>query len=194
MEPKNRLIANNPHGNLIADAMRQELGTEIAILNAGNIRGHFDVGKVDSRLINDITPFEDKMLVGSLSEKDIVDALKVGGKSLVSHNSKPGILLVSGMKYTLNDKGELLDLSYQDKDGNEHKIDVNNPDPNHKLTCAMDDFFATGGDNYLPSNENPDFIIKKYDVDKNKLACDYIRKMKQPLEIRDDRRVNIVQA
>ncbi len=193
-EPKNRLIANNPHGNLIADAMRQELGTEIAILNAGNIRGHFDVGKVDSRLINDITPFEDKMLVGSLSEKDIVDALKVGGKSLVSHNSKPGILLVSGMKYTLNDKGELLDLSYQDKDGNEHKIDVNNPDPNHKLTCAMDDFFATGGDNYLPSNENPDFIIKKYDVDKNKLACDYIRKMKQPLEIRDDRRVNIVQA
>ncbi len=193
-EPKNRLIANNPHGNLIADAMRQELGTEIAILNAGNIRGHFDVGKVDSRLINDITPFEDKMLVGSLSEKDIVDALKVGGKSLVSHNSKPGILLVSGMKYTMNDKGELLDLSYQDKDGNEHKIDVNNPDPNHKLTCAMDDFFATGGDNYLPSNENPDFIIKKYDVDKNKLACDYIRKMKQPLEIRDDRRVNIVQA
>ena len=193
-EPKNRLIANNPHGNLIADAMRQELGTEIAILNAGNIRGHFDVGKVDSRLINDITPFEHKMLVGSLSEKDIVDALKVGGKSLVSHNSKPGILLVSGMKYTLNDKGELLDLSYQDKDGNEHKIDVNNPDPNHKLTCAMDDFFATGGDNYLPSNENPDFIIKKYDVDKNKLACDYIRKMKQPLEIRDDRRVNIVQA
>ena len=193
-EPKNRLISNNPHGNLIADAMRQELGTEIAILNAGNIRGHFDVGNVDSRLINDITPFEDKMLVGNLSEKDIVEALKVGGKSLQAHNSKPGILLVSGMKYTMNDKGELLDLSYIDKDGAEHKIDVNNPDPNHKLTCAMDDFFAMGGDNYLPSNENPDFIIRKYNVDKNKLACDYIKKMKQPLEIRDDERVKIVQS
>ena len=193
-EPKNRLISNNPHGNLIADAMRQELGTEIAILNAGNIRGHFDVGNVDSRLINDITPFEDKMLVGNLSEKDIVEALKVGGKSLQAHNSKPGILLVSGMKYTMNDKGELLDLSYIDKDGAEHKIDVNNPDPNHKLTCAMDDFFAMGGDNYLPSNENPYFIIQKYDVDKNKLACDYIKKMKQPLEIRDDERVKIVQS
>ena len=193
-EPKNRLISNNPHGNLIADAMRQELGTEIAILNAGNIRGHFDVGNVDSRLINDITPFEDKMLVGNLSEKDIVEALKVGGKSLQAHNSKPGILLVSGMKYTMNDKGELLDLSYIDKDGAEHKIDVNNPDPNHKLPCAMDDFFAMGGDNYLPSNENPDFIIRKYNVDKNKLACDYIKKMKQPLEIRDDERVKIVQS
>lgn len=193
-EPKNRLIENNPHGNLIADAMRQELGTEIAILNAGNIRGHFDVGKVDSRLINDITPFEDKMLVANISEKDIVDALKVGGKSLVAHNSKPGILLVSGMKYTMNDKGELLSLSYFDKDGNEHGIDINNPDPNHKLTCAMDDFFAMGGDNYLPSNENPDFILKKYDVDKNKLACDYIKKMNKPIEIRDDKRVTILKS
>lgn len=59
-EPPNRLIANNPHGDLIVDAMRSELGTDIAILNAGNIRGHFDVGKIDSRLVNDVTPFEDK--------------------------------------------------------------------------------------------------------------------------------------
>lgn len=193
-EPPNRLIADNPHGDLIVDAMRSELGTEIAILNAGNIRGHFDVGKVDSRLINDITPFEDKMLVGNLSEKDIVEAIKVGGKSLVSHNSKPGILLLSGMKYTMNDKGELLDLRYIDKDGKEHAIDVNNPNPDRKYTCAMDDFFATGGDNYLPTNENPDFIVKKFDLDKNKLACDYIRKMDKPLEIRDDGRVKIVKS
>lgn len=193
-EPVNRLIANNPHGNLVADAMRNELGTEIAILNAGNIRGHFDVGRIDSRLINDITPFEDKMLVGNLSEKDIVDAIKVGGKSLVSHNSKPGILLVSGMNYTMNDKGELLSLNYIDKDGVEHPIDVKNPNPNRKFTCAMDDFFAMGGDNYLPSNEKPDFIVKKYDIDKNKLACDYIKKMEQPIEIKDDQRVKIVKS
>ena len=36
--PEKRLIENNPHGNLIADAMRMELGTDIAILNAGNIQ------------------------------------------------------------------------------------------------------------------------------------------------------------
>lgn len=193
-EPENRLIANNPHGNLIADAMRHELGTEIAILNAGNIRGHFDVGKVDSRLINDITPFEDKMIVGNLSEKDIVDAIKVGAKSLVAHNSKPGILLISGMNYTMNDKGELLSLNYIDKNDVEHPIDVKNPNPDRKFSCAMDDFFAMGGDNYLPSNENPDFIVQKFNVDKNKLACEYIKKMDKPLEIRDDKRVKIVKA
>lgn len=193
-EPKNRLVANNPHGCMIVDAMRSELGTDIAILNAGNIRGHFDVGKVDSRLINDITPFEDKMLVCSFSEKDIVDAINVGAKSLVAHNSKPGILLMSGMKYSITDKGELLSLTYTDRNGVEEAIDIKNPNPNRKFTCAVDDFFAMGGDNYLPTNEKPDFIVKRYDVDKNKLACDYIKKLDQPMEIRDDQRVKIVKS
>lgn len=190
--PKERLIENNPHGNLIADAMKSELGTDIAILNAGNIRGHFDKGKIDSRLINDITPFEDKMYIGKLSDKEIVDAIKVGGQSFVRTGHKPGILLVSGLKYTMTDKGELKALSYTDKSGNDIPIDINNPGTERKYTVAMDDFFATGGDNYLPTNENPDFIIKKFDIDKNKLACDYIRKMQTPIEIKNDDRIKII--
>lgn len=193
-EPKNRLTEYNPHGGIIVDSMRSELGTDVGILNSGNIRGRFDVGKVDSRLINDITPFEDRLWVGNLSEKDIVDAIKVGAKSLVSHNSKPGILLLSGMNYTLTDKGELLALNFIDKDGKEHPIDVKNPNPNRKFSCVMDDFFATGGDNYLPTNENPDFVVKKYDIDKNKTACNYIKKLNQPFEVRNDGRVKIVKS
>ena len=56
----------------------------------------------------------------------------------------------------------------------------------------MDDFFAMGGDNYLPTNENPDFIVEKFDFDKNKLACDYIRKLPKPFEITNDKRVEII--
>lgn len=191
--PKNRLIEYNPHGGLIVDAMRSELGTDIAVLNAGNIRGHFTPGiEVDSRLINDITPFEDKIWVNQLSEKDLVDAIKVGAKSLTRSTNKPGILFFSGMKYKLSDKGELLSLTYIDKEGKEHPIDINNPSTERKFTVASDDFFATGGDNYLPTNKNPDFVIKKYDFDKNKLACDYIKKMESPFEIIDDKRIEIV--
>ena len=102
--------------------------------------------------------------------------------------------MLSGMKYTLDTNGKLLSLTYTNKDGLDEAIDVNNPNPNRMFTCAMDDFFAMGGDNYLPTNEKPDFIIKKYDLDKNKLACDYIKKLDQPMEIRDDKRVNIVKA
>lgn len=190
--PEQRLIENNPHGNLIADAMRNELGTDIAILNAGNIRGNFSEGTVDSRLISDITPFEDKMWIIGLTEKQIVDAINVGLKSLTKSSNKPGILLVSGLKYKANKQGELLNLEFIDKNNQVHKIDVKNPDPNKKYTVAADDFFATGGDGYLESNKNPDFVLQKFDMDKNKLACDYIKKMNQPMEISDDHRIEIV--
>ena len=190
--PKERLIENNPHGNVITDAMRSELQTDIAVLNAGNIRGNFSMGKIDSRLINDITPFDNKMLIGNLSEKQIVDAIKTGGQSFLNHDHKPGILLVSGLKYIMTDKGELKSLYYVDKTGKENPIDVNNPSETHKFTVAMDDFFATGGDNYLPANEHPDFIVKKLDVDKNKLAYEYIKKINHPLEIKPDDRITII--
>ena len=87
-----------------------------------------------------------------------------------------------------------LEISIKFVDGVEEAIDIKNPSPNRKFTCAVDDFFAMGGDNYLPTNEKPDFIVKKYDVDKNKLACDYIKKLDQPMEIRDDQRVKIVKS
>ena len=124
--PVNRLIENNPHGNLIADAMRSELGTDIGILNAGNIRGSFSQGPIDTRLISDITPFEDKMMILNLSEKQIVDSIKVGLKSVTKSSMKPGILLVSGLRYKGNKNGELLELEYIDKNNQAHKIDVNN--------------------------------------------------------------------
>lgn len=192
--PKHILIEDNPHGDLIADAMRHELDTDIAILNTGNIRGRFTSGaEVDSRLLADISPFEDKMMVLSLSEKEIVDAIKNGLElSFHSENNKPGILLVSGMKYKCNTKGELLNLEFIDKNNTPHVIDINNPDQNKTYTVAADDFFAMGGDNYLPANLDKSKILKTLDFDKNKLACDYIKKLPQPFNVVPDGRLEIV--
>ena len=192
--PAKRLAENNPHGNMIADAMRHELGTDIGILNAGNIRGSFSQGPIDTRAISDITPFDDKMMILGLTEKQIVDSIKVGLKSLTKSSNKPGILLVSGLRYKANTKGELLEMEFIDKNNQSHKIDVNNPDPNKKYTVAADDFYATGGDGYLESNKNPEFVIQKFDMDKNKLACNYIKKLDQPIDIIDDHRVQIIEA
>lgn len=192
--PKHILIEDNPHGDLIADAMKNELGTDIAILNTGNIRGCFVTGaEVDSRLLADISPFEDKMMVLKLTEKQIVDAIKTGlDLSFHSENNKPGILLVSGMKYKCNKNGQLLNLEYIDKNKQSHKIDINNPDEHKTYTVAADDFFAMGGDNYLPSNLDKSQILKTLDFDKNKLACDYIKKLPQPFDVVPDGRLEIV--
>ena len=192
--PQDRLIANNPHGNLIVDAMKNELGTDIAILNAGNLRGYFPEGAIDSRRINDVTPFEDKMMICSLSEKQIVDAIKNGAKSFVNTGHKPGILLVSGLEYTVTDKGELKELLFIDKQGNKIPIDINNPSAAKKFTVACDDFFAYGGDNYLPVNSNPDYVIQKFDVDKNVYTANFIKNHKGPIEIKEDDRIKIIKT
>ncbi len=193
-QPKNTLIEDNPHGNIIADAMRNELNTDIAILNSGNIRGGFTSGsEVDSRLLADISPFEDKMMILNLSEKQIVDAIKNGLQlSFNSKTNKPGILLVSGLKYKCNKQGELLGLEFIDKEKKSHPIDVKNPSADKKYTVAADDFFATGGDNYLPVNKHPDFVLQTFEFDKNKLACDYIKKLQQPFDVDYDGRIEIV--
>ncbi len=190
--PENRLVENNPHGCLITDAMRIELNTDIALLNAGNIRGQFSQGPIDTRLLTDISPFGNKMMILELSEKQIVDAIKHGLESTTRSSNKPGLLLVSGLRYKGNKQGELLELEFIDKNNNIHKIDVNNPRTDKKYTVAADDFFATGGDGYLESNKNPSFVLKKFDMDKNILTRDYIKKLDQPIEITDDKRIQIV--
>ena len=190
--PENRLTENNPHGNLITDAMRIQLGTDIALLNAGNIRGYFAQGPIDTRLLTDISPFGNKMMILELTEKQIVDAIKHGLVSTTKPSNKPGLLLVSGLRYIGNKQGELLELEFIDKNNQVHKIDVNNPSADKKYTVAADDFFATGGDGYLESNKNPDFVLQKFDQDKNILARDYIKTLNQPIDIVDDQRIKIV--
>ncbi len=191
--PKNRLIENNPHTNFVTDAMRIELDTDIALLNAANIRGFFEKGKIDSRQVSEISPFKNKMVIANLSEKDIVDAIKLSGKSFTSPGKKPGIVMPSGLTYKMTNKGELLELNYIDKQGKTHPIDINNPNPNKMYRTAMDDFFANGGNGMYMLNK-----IKTaeavFEFDKDKLTCDYIRKMNKPVDIIDDKRIEIIEV
>jgi 2',3'-cyclic-nucleotide 2'-phosphodiesterase (5'-nucleotidase family) len=132
------------------------------------------------------------MMILELTEKQIVDAIKHGLNSTTKPSNKPGLLLVSGMKYTGNKQGELLELEFIDKNNQTHKIDINNPRTDKKYTVAADDFFATGGDGYLESNKNPEFVLQKFDQDKNILARDYIKTLNQPIDIIDDKRIKII--
>ena len=191
--PANRLIENNPHGNFLVDAMRKELGVDVALLNAANIRGNFETGKVDTRKVSEITPFKNNLVVAKINEKELVDAIKLGGRSFVHPDNKPGIVMVSGLKYTMNDKGELLKLDYVDDNGKETPIDINNPNPNKILRVAMDDFYATGGDGFSMLNKKHE-AEAVYNFDKDKLACDYIKKQNGPVDIVDDKRINIVKS
>lgn len=189
--PKNRLLENNPHGNFVVDAMRHGLNTDIALLNAANIRGSFERGNIDSRMVTEISPFKNKMMVAEINEQELVDAIKHGGTSFKNPGCKPGIVLVSGLKYTMDKQGELLNLSRVLPDGREIAIDINNPNKDKKYTVAMDDFFGTGGDGFKSLNKKAE-AKAFYDFDKDKLTCEYIKALGGNVEIPVDNRIQIV--
>ena len=191
---KNRLIDPNPNGFFIMDAVRKEFDTDLALINVGNIRGFFEVGPLDSRQVFEVVPLKNNMVKLKLTEKEVVDAIKNGAKSFTNPGSKPGIVIPSGLKYTVSKKGDLKEMSFIDKTGKEIPIDVNNPNPNKIYTVATDDFFASGGDNLISNKVAENKIDEKFDFDKDKLTCDYVKKLNAPVEIKDDGRIKVVDA
>lgn len=184
------LIDENPGVNFLADAERAELGVDVAMINAGNIRASIEEGPITDRDLKTITPFDNKLWILRMSEKDLVNSVKVGAKSLSSEDNTPGILQFSGLKYTMTKAGEVKSISFVDKNGKETPIDVNNPNSFRTYRVVVDDFIAKGGNGYLP--KNPTNVEKKIDYDKNKVVADHIKKMNKPIEISPEKRITVV--
>ena len=190
--PKNNLIEENPWADFVSDALRRNLDADIALVNAANFRGSVGTGTVTELDITSIFPFNNKLYKVRLNEKDLTDAIKHCGKSLVSKNSKPGIMQVSGLTYTLDAQGNLKELYYTDKQGNKQAIDVNNPNPQKVYTAVYDEFLINGGDNLDMLKREDKDIIERYTFDKDKVTIDYIKSLAQPFEVRKDNRIKII--
>lgn len=189
---KNRLIDPNPNAFFIMDAVKHEFDTDLALINVGNVRGFFEAGPLDSRQVFEVVPLKNNMVKMKLTEKEVVDALKNGAKSFINPGNKPSIVIPSGLKYTVTRSGEIKAATFIDKTGKEIPIDVNNPDPSKIYTVATDDFFASGGDNLIPNKLQKGEIDQRFDFDKDKLTCDYIKKLNEPIEIKDDGRITVI--
>ena len=191
-EPKDLLIDPNPHGYFIADCMRKDSGCDIALIQSANMRGYFEKGQVDDRILNDILPFKNELYKIKYSEKDIVDAIKFAcDKSFNSHSHKPGMFYVSGLKYSVNDRGKLLSMSFVDKNGNETPINVENPRYDKFYTTVINDYCAQGNDNFSMLNR-PEQIIEKTGIDSAISVANVLKTMNESPQIKDDGRIKIV--
>lgn len=190
--PKNNLLEENPWADFVADAIRTRLDADIVLINSANFRGSVDKGVVTERDITSIFPFNNKLFKVKLSEEDLVDAIKHCAKSLTSKNSKPGIMQVSGLTYKLDKQGNLVELSYVDKNGHKRFIDVNDPDDDRIYTAVYDEFLVGGGDNMEMLEKDDDEIIERYQFDKDKVTIDHIKTLRQPFSVYKDGRIQIV--
>lgn len=190
--PPSTLIEENPHANFMCDAMRYELDTDIAIWNNAGPRNFFHEGVIDSRDIKDIAPFRDGVSVADVTEAKLVDwCKKVVETTYRTTGYKPGLMAVSGLNYTVDSKkGTLVGMNFVDKDGKEHKIDVENPSSDKKYKIAMDSFMMNYGADYDIMAPKEECI--EYKECKDHFTCEYIKHLNKPIEINQTGRIKFI--
>lgn len=128
-------------GDLLADAMRSFLGTDIAFFNSGGIRANLRAGDLVYSDLFEVSPFDNYPTVVRLTGAQVAEAVRS------MSNGERGILQVSGLKYTL-DAARGLDQPAARRD---RVVSITLPDgrpldPDASYTVAMPDFLAEGGD------------------------------------------------
>ena len=189
---KNDLIEPNPHAQFIVDCMLEDLGGDVAFLSAANIRGYFESGNLDTRVLEDMSPFKNNLTITPYTEKEIVAALKATAKSVVNLNNKPGIIHTAGLRYNINKNGDISDLYYVHKDGSLEKIDIDNPREDRIYRTVINDYYAMGKDNLSMLNKI-DWAEKIFDFDFTKCVKAHFKKDQTPVEIKDDGRIKIIE-
>ena len=182
--PPANLAEENPHANFVCDIMREKTNSDIALWHHSGVRSFFHEGELDSRDVKDMAPFLDYVVVADVPENIIVEAFKKAIKATYdSPILKPGLLAVSGLNYTVNpDEGTLTDMNFIDKNGVEHKIDIEHPRKDKTYRVVTDEFLMSAGADYnvLAPEE---LYIEKYPYDKDVLTSTYIKEMNEPIVI-----------
>lgn len=189
------LITENPSADFINDAVKNELNVDVVLMNPGNMRENIEAGDLTDRDLSNLTPFRNKMCIFKMTEKELVDTVKIGAKSITDPECFPGIIQVSGLKYTMTKSGEVKSITYIDKDGKEIPININNPNPFKTYRVGADSYVARGGNDYVPYKWDKTEV--KFDFDKDKLVIDYLEKLNSkniPVDIKTDGRINIVES
>jgi len=129
-------------GNLVADAIRADVGAEVAILNSGSIRGDriYPAGPITRRTIVAMQPFDNVVCEVRVSGRTIVDALNHGvSKFPASAGAFPQ---VSGLTFAIDQRAPA------DRRASDVRVGARPLDLARRYTVALPDYILKGGDGY----------------------------------------------
>ena len=127
-------------GNLLADLIRRKIGTEIALLNSGLIRGTIPAGPVTLKRIMQTLPFEEPLVSFKLTGAQLHEALENSVSKLPATSGR--FLQVSGLSYTFDPAAP--------SGARVKEIRIRNAPlaRDRDYTAAVNRFLADGGDGY----------------------------------------------
>lgn len=168
-------------GNLIADAQRAAMGTEIALMNPGGIRDDIQAGEVTWGELFAVQPFGNNLVRMTLTGAQIVALLdqQWAGQPFAR------ILKPSGLTYSWNQNGP----GFADNRVDPASIRVNGSplDPLASYSVTVNSFMAGGGDNFSVLTQGTDRVIGPVDLD---ALIDYIESLPQPFSAAIEGRIS----
>ncbi|MDZ5711411.1 5'-nucleotidase C-terminal domain-containing protein [Jeotgalibacillus haloalkalitolerans] len=127
-------------GNLITDAMRSTLGTDIAITNGGGIRASIDAGEVTRGEVEEVLPFINTLVQMNVTGEQLLAALEHSVRMAPEQNG--GFLHISGFSFKYDASAPAGSRVTEVLVGGEPL------DTEKVYTVATNDFTAAGGDGY----------------------------------------------
>ena len=149
-------------GNLIADIIRQRTGADIALHNTEGLRGDISKGQITQRLVFDVLPFPDKIVLVKVSGSFIAtlarQAIKSEGRSAFQY---------SGLNFTYAYRGGKAEIV---------EIFANNAPLDYAKTyaLALTDFNAAGGAEGFMFKNLPDKKVFG-DITLQEIFADYLK-------------------
>jgi 5'-nucleotidase len=137
---------DSPLGDLVTDALAdgaKDQGATISMENRGGIRGRIERGIVTEEKVQEVLPFENKLVIATVSGADLLKVLE----NSVSGALGARFLDVHGLKFAYNadrPSGDRVVWAYAaDTTGKWGKID-----PEKKYRIAINDYSFGGGEGY----------------------------------------------
>lgn len=164
----NTRVEETTIGNLVADAVREYAGAEIALVNGGSIRSSLYQGEVWDADLAAVCPYGNQVITVEITGSALKEALANGISTTERGEDIPGgrFLQVSGICYSY--------VPMKDENDTAQLIDVKLPDgtpleDDEKYTVAITDYMA-GSSTYDEGNGDGFVMLNVYDENKDKTA------------------------
>ncbi|MGP4079305.1 5'-nucleotidase C-terminal domain-containing protein [Pseudalkalibacillus sp. R45] len=169
------LVGDNALGNLIAEGMRAEMGSDFALMNGGGIRDDLDAGEITWGELYNIQPFGNTLVQVDLTGDDMRKVLNTQ-----FHPQYGPDVSIAGFRYTWNEEtNEVVSL---------YLPDGTPVDPDATYTVVVNNYmYPHGTDDYRLDElgENP--VQGPLDLD---ATINYIQSFEEPIEMYPDARIS----
>lgn len=167
-------------GNLIADAQRAAMGTQMAFMNPGGIRAPIEAGEVTYGELFSVQPFGNSLVKMDLTGDQIYALLNQQWQPQADGSITARILQISGLSYTYTDANPI------GQKVTEVRFNGQPIDRAATYTVTVNSFLADGGDAFTVLRQGTNRVGGPVDLD---ALIQYIESLPQPFTAQPEGRI-----